>query len=272
MNKQEILKQYIKQEDKIRVAQILDKVQFVNSKHQIQYTDFLDGYEQKIVKKTFEQIGYKKGILYGGYSEAERKQAILIPEKLQDLIKDNLQESSIIQDIMSVIEIQLPHDLYGEYNHRDYLSGLLKLGIKREKMGDIIVREDGADILVQKDIVPYILNNLPDLTRFKKSNIHEKAISQLKIVPIKKETIMVVVAQPRLDSIISELIHVSRTKANEIILQERAIVNYEIKTKNAIMLKTGDILTIRGKGKYQIGQIESKTSKGKIRLEVEKYI
>ena len=83
---------------------------------------------------------------------------------------------------------------------------------------------------------------------------------------------MVVVAQPRLDSIISELIHVSRTKANEIILQERAIVNYEIKTKNAIMLKTGDILTIRGKGKYQIGQIERKTSKGKIRLEVEKYV
>ena len=75
----------------------------------------------------------------------------------------------------------------------------------------------------------------------------------------------------RLDVIISEILHLSRSKANEIISRERVFVNHELKIKNATILKLGDILTIRGKGKYEIGEIVSQTAKGKLRLQVLKY-
>lgn len=272
MNKQEILKQYSKEEDKFLVAKILDKIQFASQKNQIQTTDFLDGYEQKIGLKVLQQVKCKNAIFYGGYEEAERKMIYFLPEKLMDLIGENLQNDKMVQIEMKAISIQLPNDLKGKYQHRDYLSGLMKLGIKREKVGDILVREDGADILVQEDILNYLLTNLPELTRFQKAEIFSKEISKLEVVPIRLEKVTILVPQLRLDVVISELLHVSRTKANEIILQERVLVNYETKTKNATMLQTGDLLTIRGKGKFKIGEIINQTAKGKLRVEVERYV
>lgn len=271
MNKQEILKQYSKEEDKFLIAKILDKIEFVNTRHQVQTTDFLDGYEQKIVQKLLKQIKYTNYIFYGGYEEAERKMVFFFPEKLQHLLEIPSKENAVIKDIIKVISIILPHDLKEKYHHRDYLGGIMKLGIKREKIGDILVREEGADILVQNDMVSYLLTNLQELTRFQKANIQEKDISKLNIISIKKEPIIILVAQLRLDGIISELLHVSRTKANGIILQERVLINYEVKTKNSIILNQGDLLTIRGKGKYQICEILGQTSKGKMKVVVEKY-
>ena len=272
MNKQELLKQYSKEEDKFLVAKILDKIQFTSQKNQIQTTHFLDGYEQKIAQNVLQQVKYKTAIFYGGYKEAERKILFLFPERLFALLKSTLQEEKMIQKEMKAISIHLPNDLKGKYQHRDYLSGLMKLGIKREKIGDILVRENGADILAQEDILDYLLVNLPELTRFQKAEIFPKEISKLEIVPIKLEKMTIMVPQLRLDVVISELLHTSRTKANEVISQERVLVNYEVKTKNATILQTGDLLTVRGKGKFKIGEIINQTSKGKLRVEVEKYM
>lgn len=272
MNKQEILKQYGKEEDKILVAKILDKIQFASQKNQIQTTDFLDGYQQKVAQKILGQAKCKTAIFYGGYEEAERRMLFLFPEKLFVLLKAILQEEKMIQKEMKVISIGLPNDLRGKYGHRDYLSGLMKLGIKREKVGDILVRENGADILVQEEVLQYLLTNLSELTRFQKAKIFSKEINELEIVSVKLEKMTILVPQLRLDVVISELVHTSRAKAEEIILQERALVNYEVKTKNATLLQVGDLLTIRGKGKFKIGEVISQTSKGKLRVEVEKYV
>lgn len=272
MNKQEILKQYGKNEDKILVAKILDKIQFTSQKNQIQTTDFLDGYEQKIAQKVLQQIKCKNAMFYGGYENAERKMIYFFPEKLMDLIGENLQNDKMVQKEMKAISIQLPNDLRGQYQHRDYLSGLMKLGIKREKVGDILVRENGADVLVEEDILNYLLINLRELTRFQKAEIFSKEIYEVEVVPIKLEKMTILVPQLRLDVVISELLHASRTKANEVIEQERVLVNYETKTKNATTLQIGDLLTIRGKGKFKIGEIINQTAKGKLRVEVGKYM
>lgn len=272
MQRQEIIKQFSKEEDRFLVAKIIDKIQFVSSRNQVQYTDFLDGYEQKIAQKVLNQANYSLTVFFGGYEEAERKMIFCFPDKLYHLLEKDLMQNDVIQDMIKVISIQLPQDLQAQYHHRDYLSGLMKLGLKREKIGDILVREDGADILVQSDMATFLLTNLMELTRFKKAKIEVKSISELKVVPVKKEKLTVLVSQLRLDAIVTELIHGSRTKANELISQERVIVNYEVKTKNSAILKTGDLLTIRGKGKFQIGEVIGTTSKGNLRVEVEKYI
>ena len=70
--------------------------------------------------------------------------------------------------------------MQGKYSHRDYLGGLMKLGIKREKVGDIFVFEDGADILILDEISKFLLNNIYSLTRFSKSNIEIINIENIK--------------------------------------------------------------------------------------------
>lgn len=261
-----------KDDDKILVAKLLDKMNFTSQKNQIQVTDFLDGYQQKLCTKILQQAKYKTYIFYGGYEESERKILFLFPDKLFDLVQAPLQNNKMVQNEIEVISIILPNDLRNKYHHRDYLSAVMKLGIKREKVGDILVREDGADIIVQKDISEYLLANLQELTRFRKSEIYIKELSKLEIVDLKMETMTIIVTQLRLDTLIAEILHISRTKANEIISQERVFVNYEAKTKNSIILQQGDLLTVRGKGKYKIGNILAQTSKGKLRVEIEKYI
>lgn len=288
MEKQEILKQFPKQEDKLLISKIIDKLKFVNNKNQVQYTDFLDTYQQSIVIKALSLIGENKYVLDGGYDEAERKVLFMYPEKLKDIfLSEDLNEEyneNIIQNFNSeenntlinqnikVISIILPQDLQGTYHHSEYLGGIMKLGIKREKIGDIIVNETGADILVLDEMADYLKLHLQDLTRFQKAEILIKEISELTILPVKKEEIVILIPQMRLDVVISEILHMSRSKADEIVSEERVFVNYELKTKNATMLKQGDILTVRGKGKFEIGEVLSQTSKGKLRLQVNKYV
>lgn len=272
MNREEILKQFSKTEDKLFIAKILDKIKFVRTKNQIQVTDFLDSYQQSIVEKLLSNFPEQQGILYGGYEEAERKVLFLFPAKLQSIFQKDKNQNVVIKETIKVVSIVLPPELHGNYAHRDYLSGIIKLGIKREKIGDILVSETGADILVHVDMISYLLTHLKDLTRFQKAEITEKEISDLTITPVQKEEQVILIPQQRLDVIVSEILHLSRSKANEIISQERVFINHELKMKNATNVKQGDILTIRGKGRFEIGEVVSQTTKGKIRLQIWKYV
>lgn len=272
MDKQELLKQFPKQEEKLLVSKILDKLKFVRTKNQVQVTDFLDAYQQNTVSKVLKINNENNYILNGGYEEAQRKMLFIYPDKMQEIFLKENEINPVVMQNIKVISITLPQELQGKYKHSEYLGGIMKLGIKREIIGDIIVNEAGADIIVQNEMAEYLKSHLKELTRFQKSEIIIKELSELNIVPTKKEEMVILIPQMRLDVIVSEILHLSRSKANEIIEQERVFINYELKTKNATNLKENDILTVRGKGKFEIGEILSTTSKGKIRLMVKKYV
>lgn len=132
--------------------------------------------------------------------------------------------------------------------------------------------ENGADIIVCSNIANYIKQNLSELTRFNKAKIEIIEIEDLRKQVIQKEQFKIIVPSLRLDSIVTQLCNTSRNKAEEIILAERVFINYKPYTKNSKEIKEGDKITIRGKGKFEIGKIIGNTKKDKIILEVEKYI
>lgn len=269
MNRQEILNRYESDEDRLLVSKLLDKIEFVLKRNSVEFTDFLDMRQRGILEKVLHQIPYKKYIVYGGYAEAERTVIILYPEKLEDIFQ---KEQFDFNQVMKAVHIRLPSEERGNYSHRDYLGGIMKLGIKREKIGDILVSIDGADIITSSELTPYLVSHLIELTRFHKSDITEIKIEHVMKTLVKKEILNIIIPSMRLDSIVSEVIKTSRSKANEIIGQERVFVNFEVVTKNAKMLKENDILTIRGKGRFEIKNILNYTKKGNLVLEVEKYV
>ena len=266
MNKTELLEKYSKQEDKLLISKILDKIDSCKRKNLVVCTDFLDMYQLKIAKVALN-LTKCNHILYGGYKEANREMVIIYPEKLtEEMIFSN------INNYMQVVRIELPKNLYGQYLHKDYLSGIMKLGIKREKFGDIIVEENGADIVVNKEIAEYLEQNLKQLRRFSKSEITIQKIENIRKIELKKEDIRVVVQSLRLDSIVAQLANTSRTNANEIIIQGRVFINYEEQLKTDKQIKEKDVIVIRGKGKFEIDKIEGITRKNKQILTVKKYI
>ena len=260
MNKQEILSRYKKEEDKLILAKVLDKQVASSTKKQITHTDFLDMAEQKLVESFLQKQKIEHFSWQGGYANAQRKQLYFYPEKSEEEIE------------IGVLRVKLPKEKIGEYEHRIYLGGILKLGVKREKIGDILVEEDGADILVDKEILPFLLKHLGDLTRFQKANIEEIPLQEIRKVEQKKEEKNIVVPSMRLDAIVSGIIGCSRAKAEEYLKQERVFLNYEKTTKGNKEIKENSILTIRGKGKYDIVQIVGLSKKQKIVVKIAKWV
>lgn len=267
MDKQQLLKDYQKQEDKICLSQILDKIEFSKTREKIEFTDFLDMYQVSLVQNFLRKMKFERYHLYGGYEEAERKVLLIYPEKYNEkMLEKNY------HDILKIVRIDLPDEERGKYSHRNYLGGIVKLGLKREKVGDIIVQEQGADIIALDDFADILKQQLPSLTRFENSKIELKEIQDLVKREIKVEQVKIIVPSLRLDNFVSDLARTSRSKASQIIDQERVFVNGQNETKASKQLKLNDVITIRGKGRFVIHEFAGTTRSGRTVVVVEKYV
>ena len=268
MDKQLILSKYSKPEDKLLISKMLDKIELSKSKNKIENTDFLDMYQKHLLEKILKQEKVENYIISGGVEDTERNTIIFYPEKLKVVAENNYKK---ILPIVC-IRINLPKEMYGKYSHRDYLGGLMKLGIKREKVGDILVFNDGADILILDEISKFLFNNISSLTRFSKSKIEKINIENIRKKEIKKEALKIIVSSMRLDCVISELLKTSRGKAEEILRAQRVFVNFENVDKITKQIKENDLITVRGKGRFEIAEIEGETRNGRVKLSINKYI
>jgi len=145
------------------------------------------------------------------------------------------------------------------------------LGIDRAKIGDILVDDNGADIYVFRVNTSYIIQGLSELTRFRKSRIEEIDIIKSRKKTNNFEELSIIVSSMRVDNIVAELISSSRNKAVEFIENERVLVNYDTISKNSKMINYGDIITIRGKGKFIIDALVRNTRGDRLVVRVRKY-
>lgn len=264
MDKVNELSKEQKSEEKILIAKAMDKYKFVEARNRFQNTDFLNLAEQMTLDKIIEMRRIDNYIYWGGYEDAERKMLVFLPDDFEVDLKN------VYDQCMCILRIDLPKEQYGEYEHKTYLGALMKLGLKREKIGDIIVRHDGADIIITREIEKFLKMNISDLTRFHKANIEIVPIDELKYVEPKKEIVKINVSSMRLDCLVAELARCSRNKAMEYIEQERVFVNFKEEIVGARQVQEDSYITIRGKGRFKILKIVGNTRKGRISVEIEK--
>lgn len=245
--------------DELTIAKIQDKIAFCNSKNKITHTDFFTEPEIIKIKKYLDFNKIRNYFITGIKENADRKMLFFYPDKLnEELAKTNL------SSILKIIRITLPKNQFYSLEHRDYLSAIMKFGIIREKFGDILVYDEGADIIVQAENAEYFTENLKLLTRFKKSNIEILDISKLHESTNNFEEISIIISSMRIDNFISEITHCSRNKTEEILLAEKVMINYEIITKNSKSVNIGDIITIRGFGKFKVKEISKITKNNRL--------
>ena len=253
---------YKNSEYKLLVAKIIDKYNF--SKNKIVYTDFLNISEISVVKKILLEENISNYIIYGGKEETDRSIVIFYPEKLSlEMIEKNFEK------IFNVIRIKLPNNI--SYEHKDFLSGIMKLGIKREKFGDIIVTDFGADIIALSEISNILSEDLKTLTRFRKSEITVESINELTILETEYENLNIIVSSIRLDNFVSELAKCSRGDAEDLIKEGRVFINSINVFKDSNKINVNDIITIRGKGKFIFDGIEKETRSGRYLINIRKY-
>lgn len=251
-------------EYKLLVAKMIDKYLYSKKTNKIVYTDFLNLSEKAIIENILKEERIENYLFYGVREDADRNILIFFPEKFsKEMVEKNY------NNIIEIIKIELPSEI--KYEHREFLSGIMKLGIRREKFGDILVTDTGADIICLKEITSYLVNGLKDLTRFKKSNIFVESIENIHKKELTFIEFTIIVSSIRLDNIVSELARCSRTKAKELIEQGYVLLNYIAEEKESRKLQVGDIITIRGKGKFIFDKLEGETKAGRNILLIKKY-
>lgn len=253
----------MKDENDLLIAKVLDKKKICNSKNKITYTDFLNEKEQHVIEKN---VRLENAFFYGVNENADRKILVFYPEKLtEELAKKSL------KNVLVGIRIILKNEQIGAYKHKNYLSALIKIGIDRGKIGDILVDDYGADIIAFDINKDYIKQSLSVLTRFKKADIEIISISEIKEKIDRFEEYTIIVSSMRVDNIVAEIAGCSRTNADEYINSERVLVNYEIVLKSSKTIFEGDIVTIRGKGKFRIDGLVRNTRNNRFVVKISKY-
>ena len=267
MIKNQLLEDYRKPEDKILLSQILEKYRNSQDRNKVEYTDFLDMYQIVLVKNFLKKSEINNYVFYGGFENAERNIVIFYPNGYEE---NEIKKEYI--HMCKIIRITLSEEERGKYTHRNYLGGIVKLGMKREKVGDILVFDDGADIIVKEETAQVLKNELQTLKRFENAKIEITDILKLRKPQIRTEEINIIVPSLRLDNIVSDLARTSRSKAVQIINQERVFVNGQNETKQSKNLKVNDVITIRGKGRFMIKGIAGTTRSGRTIVVIEKYV
>ncbi len=155
--------------------------------------------------------------------------------------------------------------------HRDYLGSLLGLGIKREMLGDIVVCSDCAVVFCHSDIADFIVYNLTKVGRL---NVSADVcdVSELDMPERSYKDKSATVSSLRLDCVVSAATNMSRSVSAEVIQRGSVFHNYEEAKSASRIVGDGDIISVRGYGKYVIACDGSLTKKGRYHIDIRQYI
>ncbi|MEG2571336.1 MAG: YlmH/Sll1252 family protein, partial [Clostridia bacterium] len=218
---------------------------------------FLDPAEQAGARKLLRS----RYLFCGGYEGAERKFLFFLPDYMEE---ENLDASEYIVAYAAACP-------FGAPSHRDYLGALLGLGIKRECIGDIIVADGGATVIVDGKIAPFVEANFDKVGKFG-VRLTRVALASICAAEPAHTVITATVATPRLDAVTSAAFRVSRSLAADAVHSGSVNVNFLEVLNPAAILHEGDLISWRGHGRAKLSAIGGTSKKGRMFIEIFAYV
>lgn len=250
----------------ILTAHMLDIARECRDNYALTSSAFLDLAEQSAVSSALDKVG-EKYTFFGGYDDAERRICVFSPDYISDVFE-------YYSEYPDDCPIEILRCSYKKGaiapTHRDYLGSILSLGVKRENIGDILVYNGGADII--------ILKRTADFFRLEYKNAGRTPL-EIKIVPLSNISLpnveiyseRITVASPRLDCIIAEIFSLSREKASEAVKSGMIFVNSTKIQKTDMHISQGAKIVLRGKGKAVVKEICGETRRGRLAIMIDRF-
>ncbi len=217
----------------------------------------------------------KRALFFGGYVGAERERLIILPLYLdgyEKLPRELFFECFADEASQLVKVIKITGSGYRELSHRDYLGSILALGVERDALGDIVVLDTRTAYAFVSDSVAKLM--LDSLMRVGNDKVKLESIELDDSFVYQREfqSINDTVASARFDCVVASLANLSRDKAQTIIQSGACLLCYAEETRCDRAVREGDIITLRGYGKFIIREITQQTKKGRLRLLADKYV
>ena len=246
-------------EDRLLMSKIFDIANECEKKHRPAFSQFLNGYEITIAKYVINNLDTSFA-LYGGYDEAERMILAVFP--------DYIESDKIVYPI-NIIKIT-GREIH-KLSHRDYLGSILALGIKREKIGDIIVFDDICYVLCMNDISDFIVSQIRKIgnvgVKLELCEINENIIPQKR-----HKDFDTIVSSLRIDSVISAMCHISRSKSADLIKNGSLAVNWQTVFNVSDNCNENDLFSVKGYGRFKIISLNGVTRSDRIKITIRQYI
>lgn len=244
MNEQELCKK-----------RLLDLSRQADRKNIVTFSDFLNLNEQNIYHST-EREFYTQTKMYGGYDGAERQMVAFIPDALM---------FSWEYPICCILASpQYPK--YAEtLTHRDLLGALMNLGIDRGKLGDIVCRDGSYYIFCEENIHTFIIDHLTKVRHTVMNLTVMTETTNVSFCPEFEEK-NEMIASNRIDCIIAKAYHFSRSESAEYLNSEKVFVNGKCMTNCNHSCESGDIVSVRGKGRFIFETSQTFSKKGKLKV------
>ena len=159
--------------------------------------------------------------------------------------------------------------VFGEFDHRDVLGSILGLGLDRSAVGDIRLCDGGFRVYVSSPVADFIQSELVRVGRAAAKPLEGGSLAFREAAFEQKSATL---ASVRLDGIVAAITDLSRADATQLITRGLVAVNHRVVEKGTYSPEEGDVLSVRGKGKFRIDDLGGTSRKGRVIVKYSKYL
>lgn len=264
---------------------------YEKSEYSVAVSDFLSpGEKIEVYNELIARIGngISRCFFWGGSRGAERCTTVFLPEwylpescpphkmvwdtDRTDSFAAHLLACPEILEEIPIVPLRIRGSGFRELGHRDFMGGILSLGVDRSVVGDIaVISESEAIAFVASRIAPFICTELSKIGR-DGVRVEVADLAPDYLIPRRFTETVLTVASPRLDGIVKAITGKSREAAAETVRAGLVELSYAKVLDVSADVRDGDVLSIRGYGKYIIGGICGQTKSGRLRITCKKYL
>ncbi len=241
--------------DNLIKAKLSDALKMMELKNIPSFLGFLNERELSICKNILEKQHIKYSF-FGGFENASRVFIAILPDW-----EDN--------PVFPFQAIKFSQKAEKTLSHRDFLGTIMSLGISREKVGDILVKNNIAYAFVCDSVAEFVVQNI---SKVGGAGVDVEITDDIPKFELKFEKYRKVIASNRADCLVGGITNLSREKAKSLIFSGSLIVNHMICDSITAKIKTGDILSIKGYGKFIVQNVDEKNKKGRLVLNYKKFL
>ena len=284
------------------VARIVEKAQAASDQWRVETTAFLDPALAADALMCLERAADVAAFPWGGHARAERVRIITgRPETLGEPWEEGGGDEALGDEALgdaaaasasskgaappadsfralasdtdgAVVFLDVRGNfVFDAADHRDFLGAVLGTGIERDRIGDIYVNgERGAAVLCAPEMASFLQSSLGSVRSVPVTCVVEP-LSSLRLPPARRDAFSSIEASMRLDAVASAGFRMSRSKMSALIAAGAVRVNWREGCKPKTVVAAGDVISLRGKGRVEVGDV-SETKKGKFQVELVRYL
>ena len=241
------------------IASVEDAFEICARRRSARFVGFLDEAQHAAAFSVASRNRSVAAVFSGGYDGAERMMLGVFPD-----------EEDVDFGVFPISAMAFFYRSSVQLNHRDFLGTILSCGVKRAVVGDILCGEGISVAFVDSGMAEFLAGQITKVggegVRITVGYDGELPVANL------TEEIHDTVASMRIDCVIAAAAGVSRESAATLIKSARVSINHRECLSVSQMTGEGDILSVRGTGRFRISRVGPFSRKGRLFITIEKYI